>query len=141
MAVLVALAKAYPDYIDRSQLVATVWKVEHVSDQAVNNAIGKLRNILGDDSGAPRFIQTERLGGYRLMVEPVWQKQAGSLNPRQWVRYWPLALLAGLAIGFLALRSTRPSGFDEILQFLQENPGRWEVEVAEPDEGQPFDQR
>jgi len=137
MAVLMSLAKAYPAYVDRTRLVSEVWKVEHLSDQAVNNAIAKLRNLLGDNSTMPKFILTERLGGYRLLVEPIWVTEielARRSRDRRISRSWWILPLAGLIFAAALWGALRPSGYDGLMQFLEDNPGRWEVEVADPDE-------
>jgi DNA-binding response OmpR family regulator len=53
----------------RDQLLATIHPFDNagVVDRAIDVHIGRLREKLGDDSAQPRFIQTVRGFGYRLL--------------------------------------------------------------------------
>ncbi len=76
MALLVSLASAWPAFRTREELIAEIWGVEHISPQALNNAVSKLRQLLGDDPRRPEFIITERARGYALLAEPAWLEAA-----------------------------------------------------------------
>lgn len=52
------------------ELVAAVWRDRIVSDNPIYKAMANLRRALGDSSSAPRYIETIRKRGYRL-VAPV----------------------------------------------------------------------
>lgn len=57
----------------RTELIDQVWAGMAVSDAAVDRAVCNLRKALGDCARTPRYIQTVRKRGVRLMVpvEPV----------------------------------------------------------------------
>jgi DNA-binding winged helix-turn-helix (wHTH) protein len=74
MEVLVALAAAAPEVVPAQALLESLWpNVVVVDYPVVNRAIAQLRNVLGDDAQAPRYIETVPRRGYRLIapVEPV----------------------------------------------------------------------
>ncbi len=53
----------------RDHLIETVWGEHEGSDEALSQAIAKLRRALGDDVRAPRFIETVPKLGYRWIFE------------------------------------------------------------------------
>ncbi len=54
----------------RGQLVETLWGVDYEGyDRVIDVHIGHLRKKLGDDSLAPRFIETVRSVGYRFLPD------------------------------------------------------------------------
>lgn len=64
---LAALARDPGVVVSRSRLLDRVWGPEFVGDDhLVDVHIANLRRKLGDDPGAPRFIETVRRVGYRL---------------------------------------------------------------------------
>ena len=53
------------------QLLREIWGPEHESDvQYLRVYVGQLRQKLGDDPSAPRFIANEQGVGYRFIDEP-----------------------------------------------------------------------
>ncbi len=116
MQVLVCLARRHGRVISRNALLDEVWHEVVVSDEALTVAVSELRRILGDDPHAPRFIETIRKGGYRLIasVEPAERGPDGravgaehALGARRHLR-WAIPLAAvTVVIGLLALRVTR----------------------------------
>lgn len=56
--------------ISRDQLIAEVWGGKFVTDDAVMVAVYALRQAFGDDSRAPKFIETIRGRGYRWIAAP-----------------------------------------------------------------------
>lgn len=56
--------------VSRQALIDTVWKDAFVTDTSLAEAVSVLRQALGDDSQAPRYIQTVHRRGYRF-VAPV----------------------------------------------------------------------
>ena len=54
----------------KHELLDHVWPEVHVGDAVLKVAIREIRSALGDDSAAPRFVQTARRIGYRF-VAPV----------------------------------------------------------------------
>lgn len=53
----------------RDHLIETVWGEVEGSDEALSQAVAKLRRALGDDARAPRFIETVPKLGYRWIYE------------------------------------------------------------------------
>jgi Tol biopolymer transport system component/DNA-binding winged helix-turn-helix (wHTH) protein len=68
MQVLVRLAADPGRVLSRDELVSSIWPGPHVSDDAVSRCISALRRALGDDPAAPRYLETIRKGGYRLLA-------------------------------------------------------------------------
>lgn len=66
--VLALLARHAGRLVTHRQLLAAVWGPAHEDDaHYLRIAIGHIRDKLGDDAGAPRFILTEPGVGYRLL--------------------------------------------------------------------------
>jgi DNA-binding winged helix-turn-helix (wHTH) protein len=132
MSVLVALAEGHPGYVSREELLRLAWRVEHLSPQALNNAVSKLRTALGD----PDLIQTQRLDGYRLAIAPDWNIGGGkpretAAGEKRWsTAFIVAATLFGSAAIVIALLLVS-QGDDPLSQYLSENPGNWVVEVQE----------
>jgi TolB-like protein/DNA-binding winged helix-turn-helix (wHTH) protein/Tfp pilus assembly protein PilF len=59
------------EVVTREQLRSRIWANENFGDfdQAVNIAIAKLRNALGDSAESPRYIETLPKRGYRFIAE------------------------------------------------------------------------
>ncbi len=68
MEVLVALARSGNQAVSRDELIETVWKHPHVTDDVLSRCISMLRQALGDDRTRPRFIETIPKRGYRLIM-------------------------------------------------------------------------
>ena len=68
MQVLVCLADNGGEVVSREELIARVWPDVFVTDDVLHRAIRELRRIFGDSSSHPRYIETIRKRGYRLMV-------------------------------------------------------------------------
>lgn len=66
----------------RDHLIETVWGEVEGSDEALSQAIAKLRRALGDDVRAPRFIETVPKLGYRWIFEE--PPEALRAPPPQW---------------------------------------------------------
>lgn len=70
LAVLTALVAAPGTVVTKQTLMDAAWPGTFVTDSSLLEAIGLLRDALGDDRKAPRFIQTVHRRGYRF-VAPV----------------------------------------------------------------------
>lgn len=95
---LTALVRAAPNTVSQEELLAQVWPGLVVSPETVTQRVKLLRDALGDDSRAPRYIGLVRGRGYRLLV-PVESEPAASLPASAAGRRW----LPPLALGALLL--------------------------------------
>jgi TolB-like protein/Flp pilus assembly protein TadD/DNA-binding winged helix-turn-helix (wHTH) protein len=70
---LVALVRAAPNVVTFDQLMERVWPGLVVSQETVSQRVKLVRDALGDDSQAPRYIGGVRGRGYRMVarVSPV----------------------------------------------------------------------
>jgi len=66
--VLAHLARTPGEVVGREELLAAVWPGVVVGDDALTQAIIKLRKALGDDAHSPRYIETVSKRGYRLIA-------------------------------------------------------------------------
>ena len=94
MEVLTVLAGRAGQVVSREELFAAVWPGVVVGDEALTQAIIKLRRALGDDPRSPAYIETISKRGYRLIAPVV----AAPLSARASRRRWWLAPAAGAAI-------------------------------------------
>lgn len=91
--------------LSREKLIHTVWPKMFIGDEAVSNAIKKLRQSLGDDSHNPQYIETIPKVGYRLIadvheIEPINNNQIAEVGKstlsgpsRMWLYFAALVLL------------------------------------------------
>src|SRR5208283_717202 len=75
MEVLLFLVQQRGELVSREQIVERIWgkDVYLDTDNAINGAIRKIRQVLRDDPEQPRFIQTITGRGYRFIapvIEP-----------------------------------------------------------------------
>ncbi len=68
MHVLACLASRPGEVFSRERLLAIVWNDLVVCEEALTRTISELRRIFHDDPRTPRFIETIRKGGYRLIA-------------------------------------------------------------------------
>jgi len=70
MAVLAFLVQQRGEVVSREQIVEKIWGKEVYldTDNAINGAIRKIRQVLKDDPERPRFIQTITGKGYRFIA-------------------------------------------------------------------------
>ena len=69
MEVLVALAEHAGEVVTAEQLLIEVWRGTFYGDNPVHKAIANLRRVLDDDLKSPRYIETIRRRGYRLIAK------------------------------------------------------------------------
>ena len=69
--VLQILLERPGEVVSREELRNRLWSNESFGDfdQAVNIAVGKLRNVLGDSAENPRYIETLPKRGYRFIAD------------------------------------------------------------------------
>ena len=87
MDVLLCLAEAAGEVVERDELLRRIWGERAVSDEPLTRCIGELRRALGDQRGKPEYILTVPKRGYRLLAEAVPMKRddespAGSETPK-----------------------------------------------------------
>ncbi|MEP6390284.1 MAG: SUMF1/EgtB/PvdO family nonheme iron enzyme [Halioglobus sp.] len=63
------LLKNAPELMTRDQLMDQVWGRTVVSPNVLAQTISELRQALGDDPQAPRYIETKHRRGYRMVCE------------------------------------------------------------------------
>lgn len=68
MDVLVELARAYPDVLERDDAIRVVWRGRAVADDGLARCVAAIRKALGDSTSAPRYVQTVPKRGYRLVA-------------------------------------------------------------------------
>jgi len=69
MALLVLLARHAGETVSREEIVNSIWDGnQFVAPKAINTAIWTIRQALGDDPDAPRYLETVAKKGYRLIA-------------------------------------------------------------------------
>ena len=115
MELLLLLVSRQGQLVSRQEIVERLWGpgIHLDSEQGINTAIRKLRQVLRDDSENPKFIQTVVGKGYRFVAQATEQEEARqeehrpaeaqvieptpSRRPRLWI---------GAAVAILALAAT-----------------------------------
>jgi len=68
MDVLLCLRAAGGEVVSKRTLIDTVWQTEFVAENTLTRRIADLRQVLGDDARAPRYIETIPRRGYRVVA-------------------------------------------------------------------------
>lgn len=121
LAVLVILLERPGRVVSKQDLLDQVWQDAHVSEASLTEAIGVLRQILGDTAAQASFIQTVHRRGYRFVAplslphEPIELAAAPAAipaphrSPRPSPRWWLwAAALSAIAIGAVTLNRPAP---------------------------------
>ena len=66
--------------VTKEELLEALWPGANVTDNALTQAVSELRQALGDEASAPRYIKTVARRGYRF-VAPVESSAAASPSP------------------------------------------------------------
>ena len=86
MEVLILLVRRAATLVERSEIASAVWGpglfIEH--EAAINTAVRKIRQALGDDPAAPRFVETVVGKGYRFIAAV--ESRSGPGEPRYVVK-------------------------------------------------------
>jgi Tol biopolymer transport system component/DNA-binding winged helix-turn-helix (wHTH) protein len=116
--VLGCLVESAGEAVTRDELLAKVWGDIAVTEDSLTRAISELRAILGDSHARPRYIETIRKSGYRL-VAPVSRaaeitaslEAAPAPPPVRRHIGWIAAVVGVIAVGLLAreLAAPRPA--------------------------------
>ncbi len=135
MQTLLCLARCPGEVVTREALLAEVWPDAVVVEKSVTTAVGDLRRALGDDPQSPRYIETIRKGGYRL-IAPVTGAAPRSSRPahRLWAFVWIASGIAVLGAVWLRMHST-PGGPTPLLTGfpLTSYPGCEQEPALSPD--------
>jgi TolB-like protein/DNA-binding winged helix-turn-helix (wHTH) protein/Flp pilus assembly protein TadD len=80
--ILVLLLEHSDEIVTRDQIVSRIWGqgIFLDTDNSINGAIRKLRQVLKDDAEAPRFIQTVTGQGYRFIALVITPKEASAAS-------------------------------------------------------------
>ena len=105
MQVLVYLAGRPGEVVSRRQLKAAIWEDELMGEDSLNRAISDIRRALDDDAATPRYVETIRGIGYRLVAPvstlprgPGGDKNASDEVPaRLKTKRWPYVITAVFA--------------------------------------------
>ncbi len=91
--VLLCLARSPGELVQRDALLEQAWGAGKGSAEALNHAIGEIRQALDDHADDPRFIQTVPRRGYRLVHAPAFDESAAPARPPAAPRTWWQTLL------------------------------------------------
>ncbi|HUQ11367.1 MAG TPA: winged helix-turn-helix domain-containing protein [Steroidobacteraceae bacterium] len=99
--ILDELVKQPGEVVTREQLIARLWPKGVVEfDTGLNSAVRKLRSALGDDSDAPRYIETLPRKGYRFIGKLVDESENTIPSlPKLSEDYRPTSFETGAMIG------------------------------------------
>lgn len=67
--VLVYLIEHRGRVIEKSELFEQIWKESYVTDNALTKVIKEIRQTIGDEAAAPRYIETIPKRGYRFIAD------------------------------------------------------------------------
>lgn len=95
MAVLVALEKAGGAVVSRRELMQQVWGDAEVTDDVLTQSVVELRRALGDNARQPRYIETIKRVGFRLIREA--NRSTRDSSTRRWIT--TVSLLVVVAAG------------------------------------------
>jgi DNA-binding winged helix-turn-helix (wHTH) protein/tetratricopeptide (TPR) repeat protein len=103
LAMLVELLAHAGDVVTRERLVQVLWPKGVVDfDGSLNAVVRKLRVTLGDDSAAPRYIETLPRIGYRFLVQPTIQAKLSTTSAVRSYRPGAAIFVSVLAIASVA---------------------------------------
>ncbi len=69
LSLLLILAETPGRPVSRAELKERLWQGDHIAPGALKHLIWQLRQDLGDDAKAPRYVETVRGRGYRLVPD------------------------------------------------------------------------
>ena len=92
MEVLLLLAERRGQLVTREEIIEKLWGKDVFldTDNAINTAIRKIRQVLKDDPEQPRFVQTDHREGYRFIglvisgTEAAFRRKLLSARRKDW---------------------------------------------------------
>src|ERR1035438_6451036 len=114
MELLILLASRPGELVRREEIIQELWgdEINVDTENAINTAVRKIRQVLGDDSSSPRFVQTISKRGYRFLAEPI-QPSVPSQAPLstsktiRWTLLVGIATLLGVGLVVWSVRHSR----------------------------------
>jgi len=106
MEVLIFLVSRPDEVVSRESLLTAIWPGVIVGDDALTQAMIKLRKALGDDPKQPRYIQTVPKRGYRLLATVTPAATAGPVTTptrQQQGSHQYALILAAVGLGLLLI--------------------------------------
>jgi TolB-like protein/Flp pilus assembly protein TadD/DNA-binding winged helix-turn-helix (wHTH) protein len=85
---LVTLARSAPNIVTFDQLTARVWPGLVITPETISQRVKLVRDALGDDPHAPRYIAGVRGSGYRMVASVKPLKDRRRPTPAHEVPYW-----------------------------------------------------
>jgi len=141
MAVLVHLAQNYERLVTRQELIDVVWNGNgYVGEKALNNAIWRIRQVLGHDADGAEFVKTTPKTGYQLLVVPKFSTfedsevvaKYGSRRSNR-LRLVAFAVLAFAVVVVFVIKEPLVRLVDEPLAVVTQLPGRELYAAPSPD--------
>jgi Tol biopolymer transport system component/DNA-binding winged helix-turn-helix (wHTH) protein len=107
MQVLVHLASRPGEVVPRAELLRLVWGGTVVQEEALTQAVSRLRSILGDSSRESAIIETVPKSGYRMVatVAPLSVVDGPDAATTPGPRRWPWVAAAAAVLGALLVMS------------------------------------
>lgn len=103
------LVKHAPDAVSKDELIREVWGEVVVGDETLAQRVRLLRQALGEDSQSPRYFESVRGRGYRLICDVKPATKMASRNRTNVVLIGvAAALLAATALWFFSKPSVEP---------------------------------
>lgn len=120
MDVLRCLCQREGEVLSAEQLLESCWGTTAFGDNPVHKVITQLRKALGDSSVAPRYIETIRKRGYRVLASPVFEDMpvAGS-----WLHASPFRGLQAFEEAHAAIFFGRNLATTQLVQALRTQAG------------------
>ena len=123
LAVLECLVERPGQVISRQEIIDRVWRDAFVTDTSLAEAMSFLRQALGDDPQAPRYVQTIHRRGYRFVspveaesIQPTGELAAPHSGPANTAQPsiavllpWSLAVLLGATLVVALWKLTHPA--------------------------------
>ena len=117
MELLILLVQHKDRLVSREEIIERLWGKDVFLDteQGINTAIRKIRQVLRDDPAQPRFVQTVVGKGYRFMapitvlepdVEGAQQPIPAKIGRRRWIAIAAVALLLVVVAMLVVMRAS-----------------------------------